>query len=201
MALAEGKFWRKYIQTLRSQQPLGHSLRALADVLRWKCVPEVTLTEAKRRLKLAQYRIREFTANDDKSRMEHLLDCKDTAEATGDKTLAKKINRIIQAESTKSTYSKMKWATKPAKSPGLAAVHLKEDDGSLRAITDPREMTPLLVEAGERHYAQAEGTPFTVGPLAMILSTLPVVYRQAIYSKVVQALNQIKISQKKFGSG
>ena len=107
-------------------------------------------------------------ANDDISRMEHLLDCKETAEESGDTKLAKKIGRIIQAETTKSSYAKLRWATKGTKSPGLAAVHVKEPDGELKTITDPREMTPLLIEAGTRHFAQAEGTPFTTGPLADI---------------------------------
>ena len=168
LALAEGKFWRLYIRELRRGRQPGPTIQALAKTLRWSTIPAVTLEEAKKRLRDAQAKIKEFTANDAKSRMEHLQDCKETAEINGDKSLAKTIGRIIQAESTKSTYSKLRWATKPSKSPGLAAVQLKDSDGSLKTITDPREMTPLLVEAGTQHFAQAEGTPFTVGPLADI---------------------------------
>ena len=100
--------------------------------------------------------------------MKHLVECKEQAEAEGDSKRYKAIKRMIQAKSTHCSYKKLQVATKDFQSPELVAVQITDDDGAIKTISDPAEMTPLLVEAGRRHYAQANGTPFTVGPLANI---------------------------------
>ena len=165
VALLECRFWRTYLlKGIKNPK----TVLAISKRLGWQEIPKVDEFEAKSRLLDALRKVKKFNSDDTYSRMKHLEECQKIAAAEGDIKKSKAIKRMIQAESTHRSYKKMRMTTKDSKSPGLAAVQVTEKDGSIKTISDPAEMTPLLVEAGRRHYSQANGTPFTVGPLADI---------------------------------
>lgn len=103
------------------------------------------------------------------------------ATASKDEKKAKAIRAIIRCEATKESFAKLRLATKGVQTSGITAVQVPSEDGKGRdTITNPTDMVPLLIEEGRRHYSQAEGSPFTIYPLADIEYTATCLRANAI---------------------
>lgn len=103
-----------------------------------------------------------------------------TAEDNNDEKKAKALWAIAKCEATKRSYEKLRFATKGTNSGALSAVQQLQPDGSVKTTTHPDEMIPLLLEAGRRHFSQADGTPFTKKPLADMEYTAACIQADAI---------------------
>jgi hypothetical protein len=53
---------------------------------------------------------------------------------------------------------------KPAVRGGITKIEVKEDNGTTKMITYPKDMVERILKQNQRHFSQATWTPFTTAP-------------------------------------
>ena len=108
-----------------------------------------------------------------KLRVAHQIELIATLEADGDKKTAKIIKRIKRAEAVSRVFKKIAFARGKTMTGGLTQLLVPENPEEnpktckrWRLVQDPEEIKRLLQDRNKRHFGQAQGTPFTMNPLA-----------------------------------
>jgi len=73
---------------------------------------------------------------------------------------------LIQAEQNRQCYARFRQHTKPKSAGGLAYINVTTADGMTAPILEQGELETTLLEHSHTHFAQVEGSPFTVEPLS-----------------------------------
>jgi hypothetical protein len=102
-------------------------------------------------------------------RQDHLESRASDASTEGKVEKEKAIRMVIQAEEQRHAWCRMRRAMGKGKKSGLSSILVENEDGTTRWITDKAEMEKKLIEQFQKHYSQADGTPFTQSPLMDIL--------------------------------
>ena len=86
------------------------------------------------------------------------------------------VKRIKQAEELKRSYEKIKHIMRPSSAALVTQVEVP-DDGlppkqcqKWKRIIDPKEVTKIIFDRNVKHFQGADGTPFTVEPLASLFN-------------------------------
>lgn len=155
---------------LRYAQPMPPEVLQRAAKENITFSPSIALEVIIEERRMSEKKLIEIRSNAHEERTSMIDDEIHEAVLAGDKNRARTLRRINDCEATRESYAKLK-SIKDRRSAGLTAVQIEQPDGSIKTTSDPTEMEELLVQEGRRHYAQAHGTPFTVGPLADIQYT------------------------------
>ncbi len=102
-------------------------------------------------------------------RQDHLESRADDASKEGKVEREKAIRIVIQAEEQRHAWCRMRRAMGKGKKSGLSSILVENEDGTTERITDKTDMEGKLIEQFQKHYSQADGTPFTQSPLTDIL--------------------------------
>lgn len=167
-AFLECRFWNIYCRRSDDLASAKDVLQPIASELKWPALPVLDIEEASKRRRESQKRAKSIRKQAERHREEMLEDDLNKAESAEDKNKAKALRAIARCEATKRSFLKLRFATKGRQSGALSAVQQLKPDGQVETTTHPDKMIPLLLEAGRRHFSQAEGTPFTKGPLATL---------------------------------
>lgn len=165
------RFWNLYTRNFGQQAGFSDKLQALAAAAGWPSCPSIDLADAREEFKEAKERLRKVRKNAEEERIKALEDSLSVACQNGEDKEAKKYRAIIRSEALKKSHAKLKMVTKGPLSGGLSAVEVVDENGTRSTVTDPSKMMTLLLEEGRRHFAQADGTPFTKKPLASMQYT------------------------------
>jgi len=76
---------------------------------------------------------------------------------------------LIRAERNRQCYACFCQHTKPKAPGGLAYITIQDNNGAQQPILDQQELETTLLEYSRTHFAQANGSPFTVEPLNRLL--------------------------------
>jgi len=79
------------------------------------------------------------------------------------------IKYLIRAERNRQCYARFRQHTKPKLAGGLAYINITNADGATTPVLDRDELETTLLEHSRTHFAQVEGSPFTVEPLSQLL--------------------------------
>lgn len=101
-----------------------------------------------------------------KEREKFLYTRQETLVLEGKLDAAKAVKQIQQMEKRQRTFQAFRRATKPQASSGGLQYILIQEAEHIRRIDDITEMNTRLHHRNELHFSQAQGTPFTVSPLA-----------------------------------
>lgn len=167
-AFLECRFWNIYCRRFGDLALAKEILQPIATELKWPALPILDMDEASKKRRESQKKAKNIREKAERHREEMLEDDLNNAASAEDKNKAKALRAIARCEATRRSYLKLRFATKGRQSGGLAAVQQLKPDGQIETVTKPDEMIPLLLEAGRRHFSQANGTPFTKGPLATL---------------------------------
>jgi hypothetical protein len=102
-------------------------------------------------------------------RQDHSESRAEVASKEGSAEKEKAIRMVIQAEQQQHAWSRMRRAMGKGKKSGLSSILVEKKDGTTDRITDKAGMEEKLIEQFQKHYSQADGTPFTRSPLTDIL--------------------------------
>ena len=86
------------------------------------------------------------------------------------------VKRIKQAEELKRSYEKIRHIMRPSSAALVTQVEVPDDDlppkqcQKWKRVTDPKEVTKIIFERNVKHFQGANGTPFTVEPLASLFN-------------------------------
>jgi len=76
---------------------------------------------------------------------------------------------LIRPEHNQQCYAQFCQHTKPKSAGGLAYINIMNADGITTPILEQEELETTLLEHSQTHFAQVEGSPFTVKPLSRLL--------------------------------
>jgi hypothetical protein len=125
-------------------------------------------------LKDVQTKIRKLRKEAAQKRRDFLT-CRVTFECDGDEEKAERIRTMIQkAEDLRAVCQKIRHVVKPGHSAGLLTVLVPVDHDDpkkatvWKTIDDPKQVVAVLQARNQKHFRQAERTPFTTGEFAEI---------------------------------
>ena len=170
----------RYFQIIVSDFKLKrHSFNALCaiqDELQW--TPQVhptSVTEAVEQLTIVKKQLQEIRKTADAHRSRDLQAQAHEAALSGDKEKAKILRRLHKAETTHKAFLKLRRFLKPLHAGGVTKLEIpvNQPDGTTTTemTEDPAKIEEACLTRNKRHFAQAEGTPFTVHPLSQLESS------------------------------
>ena len=132
-----------------------------------------TLAECKTDLRNAQQEVREIVRESERHRQEEMEDRITRTVARNGKQRAIILRNIRKAEEMKQMFKKIRFLRKDKSQGGLNRIEVPVDDTddpkkceNWRAVDMPDEILDLLRKRNQKHFGQAQGTPFTVPPLS-----------------------------------
>jgi len=105
----------------------------------------------------------------DSLRKQHLEAVLNEARATNKQKKSKALENLIRAEQNRRCYAAFRQSTKPKATGGLAYIMVPDGENQPRTIMEKDELDDTLLEYSRKHFATAQGTPFTVEPLQHLL--------------------------------
>jgi hypothetical protein len=133
---------------------------------------EMTVEKAKTGLREAKRRLKQVTTNAKKTRFAYLQEAAVTATQAGKLEEAKAMQRILKAEQSRESWTRLRRVVGKSAKGGLTHVILEDDNGNLESISDKAAMFQKIIERNKVHFAQADGTPFTTAPIIDYLGRL-----------------------------
>ena len=123
-----------------------------------------THRQAQKFLREAQKHLKEVKMNAQKLRDSHLEDRIARYNLVGDEHKSKAINHIKRVETLKRTYKKIR-SLKQGRSKSHFNHLIISQDNQDQVITDPDDIIKHLIDRNQKHFGQAQGTPFSIPPL------------------------------------
>jgi len=149
-----------------------HNLTSTLAQLERRIGPELLQKDGKSLsalLRQAQRQLKKAKREADALRQRHLEAILDQATAANQKKRTKVLTYLIQAEQNQQCYARFQQHTKPKSPGGLAYVMVCDEHGQPKPLLDKEELETTLLEHSRTHFAQAEGSPFTIEPLSRLL--------------------------------
>jgi len=163
------RYWSLSFTAKKTERDLSTSLASIA-----KRLPPDTLNLSQdislsAKLRKAQKDLRAAKREADKLRQQHLEALLNKAIIEKQHKRTKALEYLIRAERNRLCYARFRQHTKPKASGGLAYITVPDDSGIHKPLLDRNELESTLLEYSRTHFAQAEGSPFTVEPLNWLL--------------------------------
>jgi len=118
----------------------------------------------------AQHNLRKAKREADQLRRKHLDAILNEARAANKQKKSKALTHLIRAEQNRRCYAAFRSHTKPKAAGGLAYLTSKTDPQQpAEMILEPDEMDATLLDYSRTHFARAQGSPFTIDPLARMV--------------------------------
>jgi len=102
-------------------------------------------------------------------RKQHLEATLNEARSQNQKKKSQALTNLIRAEQNRWCYSAFRQTTKPKAQGGLAYITITEGENPPQTILDKDAMNATLLEYSRKHFATAQGSPFTVALLTHLL--------------------------------
>jgi len=149
-------------------------LSAATNLIRQRLTPSpLDVLEPTRSLSLnlrnAQKALRAAKKAAAELRKQHLEATLNEARTANKKKKSQALTNLIRAEQNRRCYSAFRHTTKPKSQGGLAYITIHDGDNPTQMILDKDDMNHTLLEYSRKHFATAQGTPFTVEPLTHLL--------------------------------
>jgi len=155
----------------RTKQDFSTKIQSIQNRL----IPSLADTEDATRsinvnLRRAQRNLRKAKREADQLRRQHLDAILNKARAANQRKKSKAITHLIRAEQNRRCYAAFRSHTKPKAAGGLAYLTTKVDPQQpVEMILEPDEMDMTLLDYSHTHFARAQGSPFTIDPLARLV--------------------------------
>ncbi len=168
------RFYKLHLSMIVNNLDLLNQLVSLVHVLDEDLPIPLNIDEARQLLQDAQKNVRDLTKKAAELRVSHLEEQATNLEGIDDKKAALIRKQIIKAEEVKKMYMKLRRYLNPQGRSSLNHIMVPNDDlppriaQLWRSIYDPVILEALIIERNKKHFAQAEGTPFTKEILGMI---------------------------------
>ena len=167
------RYWQIFLSDLKLHRHSYNALIAIEDELEWR--PEFYPTkksdvldfikDTKRKLQALRKQATDTRSKDLQLQAQE-------AELEGDHHKARILRRLHKAETTHSAFLKLRRYLKPKNTGGVTKLELpiNQPDGStvFELTEDPDKIELACLERNKQHFAQAQGTPFTIPPLSQI---------------------------------
>ncbi len=158
-------YWRIVVRVLKtSNDPTAH-VAAILPQLQHPPHTHADLPDAIVQLRKASQQLRTIRVAASTLRQSHLEERAQAAAAAHNTSAEAIIKRIIQAENTSSAYRILRSYLKPGDRGNIGEIEIINDDGTTSLLEEPIQIFQKIIERDQRHYSQAEGTPFTCEPL------------------------------------
>jgi len=121
------------------------------------------------KLRKAQKNLKAAKREVDKLQKQHLEALLNKAIVNNQHKRTKALKYLICAEQNCLCYARFRQHTKPKAAGGLAYITVPDDTGTPQPLLDKQDLESMLLEHSRTHFAQAEGSPFTIEPLNCLL--------------------------------
>lgn len=102
-------------------------------------------------------------------------------DAQGNESDAQAIRRIVKPEEQKAVFARLRGIMKPRKAGALSHIIAEDSEGNLRTVHNQSEINKMLLARNTKRFSQADGTLFTVSPIATLMGRYGTnVYRRQI---------------------
>jgi len=81
----------------------------------------------------------------------------------------KALTYLIRAKRNCMCYARFRQHTKPKASGGLVYITVPDENGEPQPLLDQQDLESTLLDHSRKHFAQVEGSPFTVDPINRLL--------------------------------
>jgi hypothetical protein len=167
------RYWKLWLSEIRTTHDLHQQRMSLVAVLAekpWASTlyrGDVSFVAARKELKLAQKRASEITKNGAKHREEMLQERIEAAYLCENNSKANIEKRIRATEAARAKYRRIQTTLKRKTKGGIQFILVPDEnvEGKWNGIFDQDEIAQRLMERNRKHFGQAQGTPFTIGPL------------------------------------
>jgi len=153
----------------KTERDLSTSLESIAQCLPPKALNQDPNVSLSAKLQKAQKDLKAAKREADKLRQQHLEVLLNKAKIDNKQKRTTALKYLIRAECNRLCYAHFRQHTKPKASGGLAYITVPDDSGIQKPLLDKHELESTLLEHSHTHFAQAEGSPFTVKPLNCLL--------------------------------
>ena len=158
-------YWKTTVRQLKIHLDPAPAVAAIRFQLTSTPAVVNSLPEALQQLKSASKDLHKIRTAAAQHRQQHLELRANLAAAAQDSKTETILKRIIQAENTKSAYKILRNYLKPNSIGNIGEIEITNPDGTTTTIDDPSEIFERILHRDQRHYSQAQGTPFTQQPL------------------------------------
>jgi len=163
------RYWSLTFTAKKTERDLSSSLKSIAQRLPPDALdasPDISLTA---KLRKAQKELKAAKREADKLRQLHLEALLNKAILDNQQKRTKALTYLIRAERNRLCYARFRQHTKPKASGGLAYITVPDNNGDPQPLVDQQDVESTLLEYSRNHFAQAEGSPFTVDPINRLL--------------------------------
>jgi len=163
------RYWSLTFTTKKTERDLSTSLQSIAKRLPPDAInndPTISITA---KLRKAQKDLKLAKREADKLRQNHLEVLLNKATLDNQQKRTKALTYLIRAERNCFCYARFRQHTKPKAAGGLAYITIQDDSGAQQPLLDQQDLESTLLEYSRQHFAQAEGSPFTINPIHRLL--------------------------------
>ena len=170
------RYWQIFISDIKLHLHSHNALIAIEDELDWRppFYPS-RLREAQQLLQETKKSLRALRKQADNYRSKDLQLQAQEADLAGDSQKAKILRQLYRAETTHNAFMKLRRFLKPRNTGGVTKlkIPINQPDGSVTVelSEDPKLIEAACLTRNKQHFAQAQGTPFTIPPLSLIESS------------------------------
>ena len=170
------RYFQIIISDFKLKRHSFNALCAIQDELKWTPSHHPTCrAEAIEQLNHIKQQLQQLRKNADVHRSTDLQAQAHEAALSGDHEKAKILRRLHKAETTHTAFLKLRRFLKPLHSGGVTKLEIpvNQPDGTVtfEMTEDPAKIEAACLTRNKQHFAQAEGTPFTIPPLSQIESS------------------------------
>ena len=170
------RYWQIFISDIKLRRHSYNALITIEDEIEWRpSFYPTTLTEAKQLLNDTKQKLRELRKTAESHRSQDLQLQAQEADLAGDHNKATILRRLHRAETTHKAFLKLRRFLKSKNTGGVTKLEIpiNQPDGSVNVelSEDPKLIETACLDRNRNHFAQAQGTPFTIPPLSMIESS------------------------------
>jgi exonuclease III len=174
-------YWQTYLSQIRTKLDMQETLDEISERLGWD-PPEITSCNAtKKCLRQARADLKAVRKIAAQHRQDFLDELLEVSRLHGDEDKEKILKRVRRKEQIKAVYKKLQRILKPEGFQSLTKVEVLQETPGVagappvqewRVINTKAELDKEILSRNQRHFSQAEGTPYTLPPLALVGSSL-----------------------------
>ena len=170
------RYYQIVISDFKQNRSSFNALVTIQDEIDWRPTNHPTdIQEAFLALKEIKHQLTEIRKTADVHRSQDLQTMAQEAALAGDNDRAKILRRLHKAETTHKAFLKLRRFLKPRHTGGVTKLEIptQQPNGTttIETTEDPHTIEEACLTRNRQHFAQAQGSPFTIPPLSIIESS------------------------------
>ena len=164
------KYWNLWRKEFKVNIDLSKARRSISDSMD-PIPPKPTPEELPKLIREAQANLKKVQLDAKALREAHLLERAKYHTTIANCTAAEALKSIIASEESRKSFKHLKNIRNKGSTGAMNYVLIpdKHTPGGWKGIFDPTEVQEVISDRNQKHFSQAEGTPFTIDPLRTLL--------------------------------